>query len=172
MSVTCQVLDKEAPGSSPAAPLPSQQQLRSFEGRGVRKGEALSLGPSMESLQVILCRAPPTPPPSVPLSLRSAAVNGIWVCGIQEARASPESPQAAPGKPGVLDHHGETMAQERLRPHPTPTPGHSHSFIFYRGSKHTRSSSRALYRTSDPPEPHVSWALTAVPRRKASALAK
>lgn len=62
MSVTCQVLAKEAPGSSPAAPLPSQQQLRSFEGRGVRKGEALSLGPSMESLQVILCRAPPTPP--------------------------------------------------------------------------------------------------------------
>lgn len=36
------------------------------------------------------------------LSSRSDAVHGVWVCGVQEARAGPESPQAAPGKVRIL----------------------------------------------------------------------
>lgn len=64
----------------------------------------------------------PTPPPSlsIPLSLRSATVDGVRVCGIQEARTGPESTQAAPGKMGAPGHHDETRAQERLRASLTP----------------------------------------------------
>lgn len=77
----------------------------------MRREEKLSGRLSMESSHVVWSELRPL----LPLSLRSATFNGVWVCGIQEAGAGPESPQAAPGKLGVLGHHGEAVAQDRLK---------------------------------------------------------
>lgn len=62
--------------------------------RGMKKGpEAEGGGPS-EFLHFAL----PSFFSSLPLSSRGDAVLGVWVRGVQEARAGPESAQAAPGK--------------------------------------------------------------------------
>lgn len=76
--------------------------------RGMKKGpEAEGGGPS-ELMHLAL------PLPSFffspPLSSRSDAVLGVWVRGIQEARAGPESAQAAPGKVILSQGPGSHLA--------------------------------------------------------------
>lgn len=62
--------------------------------RGMKKGpEADGGGPS-----ALLHLALPSFFFSPPLSSRGDAVLGLWVRGVQEARAGPEGTQAAPGK--------------------------------------------------------------------------
>lgn len=66
---------------------------------------ALVLGLLLSSLSCL----PTSPLYFLPLSFRSHAVHGIWIRGIQEARAGPEGSQAAPGKVGFQLRYPEAL---------------------------------------------------------------
>lgn len=71
---------------------------------GVRARGSPTLGP-----EFILASSPPTWWILPLLFLRSADLHGVWICGVQEARARPESPQTAAGKRGfTAEVHGDT----------------------------------------------------------------